>query len=210
MIEVFNRAMKRLELTPTETQLKQMDLFISELKIFNPVYKLVKYEDEHELVVRHFLDCLTPLSLIKAELKENDTVADLGSGAGFPGILLAIMLPEHQVYLIERMKRRTDFLTNVIARTGLKNVTIINEDLEKVEQKFNFVTCRAFHPLFDIVTLVEKVLEKDGTFCAYKGQQDYLKSELVVCKELPFNFEIIPIKVPYLDEERCLCMMKRN
>lgn len=208
MIEVFDRAVKKLGLELTQEQNKQMDLFFSELKLFNPVYKLVKAEDDHELVLKHFIDCLAAVPYIQSQLKEKDTVADLGSGAGFPGIILAIMFPTHKFFLIERMSRRVDFLKNVIARTGLKNVSIISEDLKNVDFKFNFVTCRAFHPLFDIVALVKNVMKEGGVFCAYKGQVSYVKSELQVCQDETFSTEIIPLKVPYLDEERCLCVLR--
>ncbi len=208
MIEIFDRAVKRLGLELTQEQLKQMDLYFSEIKLFNPVYKLVKAEDDHELVLKHFVDCLAAVPYIQSQLKEGDTIADLGSGAGFPGIVLAIMFPTHQFFLIERMSRRVDFLKNAVARTGLKNVSIISEDLKNVENKFNVVTCRAFHPLFDIVSLVKNVLAEDGLFCAYKGQVSYVKSELQVCQDGTFSSEIIQLKVPYLDEERCLCALR--
>lgn len=207
MVEIFDRAINKLNIELSSEQRKQMDLFFSEIKLFNPVYKLVKADDDYELVLKHFIDCLAAVPYIAKTLKEGDTVADLGSGAGFPGIILAIMFPNHQFYLIERMTRRVDFLKNVVARTGLKNVTIISEDLKMVEKKFNFVTCRAFHPLFDIVALVKNVVAEDGIFCAYKGQVSYVKSELQVCQDSTFETEIIPLKVPYLDEERCLCVL---
>jgi 16S rRNA (guanine(527)-N(7))-methyltransferase GidB len=210
MIELFDRALKKLDIELSDEQDTMFDLFESELALFNPVYKLVKYEDEEELVLKHFVDCLAPLKTIKSLLRSGDTIADLGAGAGFPGLVLAIMLPDHQFYLVERMKRRTDFLANVIARTGLKNVTVLPEEAEKLNKKFNFVTCRAFHPLFDILGAVDSILEEGGIFCAYKGQRSYLKSELEMVESLPYSSQIVSVNVPYLDEERCLCIMKRT
>lgn len=210
MNDLFDRALLKLNLKITEDQKKQFSLFFAEVKLFNPVYKLVKYEDDDELIIKHFMDSLAPYDVFDENFEKGDVVLDLGSGAGFPAIILAIIFPDVEFHLADRMKRRTDFLLNVVQRTGLKNVRIFNIEAEKLDKQYKYVTCRAFHPLFDIMASVDRILTEDGILFAYKAQSRYVEAEIALCRELPFSFELVPVKVPYLDEQRCLCLVKRK
>ncbi len=206
-MDLLNEGLDRLGLEVEKAQLEKMDIFKSEIALFNPVYKLVGYEEEDDLVIRHFLDCLAGVKIIGRELG-NGSLADLGSGAGFPGILLAIMFPENEVVLVERMKRRVDFLRNVILRCQLKNVRLIDRDVREVDETFDVVTCRAFHPIYDIIKDVERILKVDGAFCAYKGQRSYVTAELAGVEN--FTTRLEDIRVPFLDEPRLICTMRRK
>jgi len=207
MIELLKEGIDKLGIKASAEQLNQIESYISEIELFNPVYKLVSYEEEAELVIRHILDCLAGLPIIDKELGKEGRLADLGSGAGLPGILLAIMLPEHQIYLVERMARRVAFLKNVILRCNLKNVTVLSIDVKELKDEFEVVTCRAFHPLYDIAGDVERLLTKGGALCAYKAQRAYVEAELDQVKG--FTSKLIPLKVPFLDEMRIMCVLRR-
>ena len=105
--------------------------YIEEIELFNQAYGLVKVKDRDELIVKHILDSLAPLELITQLLKKSTCIslepwqiADVGSGAGFPGIPLAAHLPSAEFTLIERMGRRAGFLRNCIAVLGLSNVQV--------------------------------------------------------------------------------------
>ena len=191
-MDLLNEGLEKLKLTATAEMRERLDIFKSEIELFNPTYKLVGYEEEDDLIIRHFLDCL----------------ADLGSGAGFPGIILAIMLDKNEVVLIERMKRRVDFLRNVILRCKLTNVRIIDRDVKEVNEHFDVVTCRAFHPIYDIIKDVDRIMKKDGAFMAYKGQRSYVEAELSDLVGYTRRFD--EIKVPFLDEPRMICTLKRE
>ena len=138
---------EKLKLDLTSLQRERLERYISEIELFNPIYKLVSYQDRDELIIRHILDSLAGVKVFEA--LEGSSIADLGTGAGFPGVVLAIML-DRPIVLVERMKRRVDFLKNVILRCNLKNVRIVSKDVSEVEERFDIVTCRAFHPIFDI------------------------------------------------------------
>lgn len=206
-MDLLNEGIERLDLEVSDGQLEKMDTFKSEIALFNPVYKLVGYEEEADLIIRHFLDCLAGVKIIGRELGKG-RLADLGSGAGFPGILLAIMFPENEVVLVERMKRRVDFLRNVILRCQLKNVRLVDRDVKSVDERFDVVTCRAFHPIYDIIKDVSRLLEEGGAFCAYKGQRSYVEAELSGIEG--FTSELVDIRVPFLDEPRLICTMRRK
>ena len=195
----------KLGLTLSPIQKEKIEKYIAELELFNPIYKLVSYLDRDELIIRHILDSMAGVKVFEG--LEGESIADLGSGAGFPGIILAIM-QDRPIVLVERMKRRVDFLKNVILRCNLKNVRIISKDVSEVEEKFDIVTCRAFHPIFDIIDDVERILSDNGVFAPYKGKKSYLYSEIENLSA--WDVDVINLRVPFLDEERIIALMRKN
>ena len=189
---------EKLKLDLTSLQRERLERYISEIELFNPIYKLVSYQDRDELIIRHILDSLAGVKVFEA--LEGSSIADLGTGAGFPGVVLAIML-DRPIVLVERMKRRVDFLKNVILRCNLKNVS-------EVEERFDIVTCRAFHPIFDIIDDVDRILSPNGVFAPYKGKKSYLYSEIENLSN--WDVSITNLHVPFLDEERIIALMRKK
>lgn len=208
MNKLLYEGLEALGLKASEKQTGQLETFLSELELFNPVYKLVSARDSDEIIIRHFLDCLAGVPVIKACLKDGDTIADFGSGAGFPGIILSIMLPEHRVYLVERMARRTAFLSNVLLRCNISSAQVVSSDVKEIDSRYDLITCRAFHPLGDIISDVDWLLADDGAVCAYKGRRDYTQAELDEVKG--FTSDLVPMRVPFLDEPRLMCVLRRS
>lgn len=196
---------EKLKLDLTSLQRERLERYISEIELFNPIYKLVSYQDRDELIIRHILDSLAGVKVFEA--LEGSSIADLGTGAGFPGVVLAIML-DRPIVLVERMKRRVDFLKNVILRCNLKNVRIVSKDVSEVEERFDIVTCRAFHPIFDIIDDVDRVLSPNGVFAPYKGKKSYLYSEIENLSN--WDVSITNLHVPFLDEERIIALMRKK
>ncbi|MSU06840.1 16S rRNA (guanine(527)-N(7))-methyltransferase RsmG [Spirochaetales bacterium NM-380-WT-3C1] len=196
---------EKLKLDLTSLQRERLEKYISEIELFNPIYKLVSYQDKDELIIRHILDSLAGVKVFEA--LEGSSIADLGTGAGFPGVVLAIML-DRPIVLVERMKRRVDFLKNVILRCNLKNVRIVSKDVSEVEERFDIVTCRAFHPIFDIIDDVDRILSPNGVFAPYKGKKSYLYSEIENLSN--WDVSITNLHVPFLDEERIIALMRKK
>ena len=196
---------EKLKLDLTSLQRERLERYISEIELFNPIYKLVSYQDKDELIIRHILDSLAGLKVFEA--LEGSSIADLGTGAGFPGVVLAIML-DRPIVLVDRMKRRVDFLKNVILRCNLKNVRIVSKDVSEVEERFDIVTCRAFHPIFDIIDDVDRILSPNGVFAPYKGKKSYLYSEIENLSN--WDVSITNLHVPFLDEERIIALMRKK
>ena len=196
---------EKLKLDLTSLQRERLERYISEIELFNPIYKLVSYQDKDELIIRHMLDSLAGVKVFEA--LEGSSIADLGTGAGFPGVVLAIML-DRPIVLVERMKRRVDFLKNVILRCNLKNVRIVSKDVSEVEERFDIVTCRAFHPIFDIIDDVDRILSPNGVFAPYKGKKSYLYSEIENLSN--WDVSITNLHVPFLDEERIIALMRKK
>jgi 16S rRNA (guanine527-N7)-methyltransferase len=117
---------------------------------------------------RHLLNCAVVAELVPP----GSTVVDIGSGAGLPGIVLALLLPEVRVTLLEPMLRRTTFLGECVAELGLDNVTICRARAEDMAGKLNadVATARAVAPLGRLVTLAAGVIRPGGTILAVKGR----------------------------------------
>jgi 16S rRNA (guanine527-N7)-methyltransferase len=201
----------------------RLTCYIHEIERFNSAYGLVKVRDRNELVIRHILDSLAPLGHIAALLETADpksasdlppVLADIGSGAGLPGIPLAICLPGVKLSLIERMGRRANFLRNTLAVLGLSSVTVEETEAERAAPgRFNAVVFRAFHPLertlldtlFRLLALGCGDSAKAGVIAAYKGRREKILAEL---EAVSCTAEIIPLSVPFLDEERHLVLIR--
>lgn len=211
--ELFISGLEKLNITLTDDQISKINKYVNEINLFNPTFKLVGVENEDELIIKHVFDSLSGVNLIEKELNEDSVIADLGSGAGLPGIILAIAFPNNKVKLVERMKRRVDFLNNVKLVCKLSNVEIISTDIKDVKQKFDIITMRAFHPLYDIINDVDKILSTSGKIFAYKGQRKTTNEELVKTNQVAnktWKAEIIDLDVPYMKEERVMCTLERE
>lgn len=188
----------------------QLTLYIEEIERFNPIYGLVGVRSREELIVKHILDSLSPLGILRGLLKNPAAqAADVGSGAGLPGIPLAIGMPEVNFTLIERMGRRANFLRGAVAVLGLSNVTVEEVELEKAAgARFDLAVFRAFRPLEPAVLRpLFGLLREGGVLAAYKGRRETLEEELAKAGPLLGRREILPCPVPFLDEERRLALL---
>lgn len=196
---------------------KNLEILYDEILLFNPTYGLVNASDE-ELLTRHILDCLAPLPKMKSEILElfssnNVKCADLGSGAGFPGLVIASVFPKLNIHLVERMGRRAGFLRNTIARMGVsQNVEVLQQDLSEVQNSYNMITFRAFRQFKDIVYDLNKILEPSGVIFAYKSSDENIQEELSCLEHsLPgvFTSKTFSYKVPFCNSKRQLLILKK-
>ena len=188
----------------------RLERFISEIMLFNPALKLVGDKDPDEIIIRHVLDSAAAYPVFMKETAEGAVIADLGSGAGFPGVVLSILMPDRHFVLVERMQRRSQFLKGVLARTGLENAEVDESDFSAVRRRFDAVTCRAFHPVFSVAEDVLDVLLPGAPLLLYKGQRKNVSSELDVLRGEGYCFDeqIVDLHVPYLDEARTMAVLR--
>ncbi|MCL2194115.1 MAG: class I SAM-dependent methyltransferase, partial [Treponema sp.] len=134
-------------------------------------------------------------------------------GAGLPGIPLAIALPDVQFTLIERKGRRAGFLRKTLEELGLPNVSVEEQEMEKVEpRRFALVTFRAFRPLDPrIYKKLVRLCTSGGILAAYKGRRTKIEAEMAALEQtmpsLANRWEILPCPIPTLDEERHLVVV---
>ena len=198
-----------------------MEKYIKELILFNSAYNLTNTSDHDELVTRHIMDSMAaykPLQEIitqfeNLENSENQLViADIGSGSGLPGIPLAVAFSKIQFKLVERMEKRCDFLVNCTGILGLKNVEVINSEVERIpEESFNIIVFRAFRPLDKkMIKTLLRVIKANGFLVAYKAKMENIREEMESIKAYVPEYKIYPLKVPGLeDSERNLVIIKK-
>jgi 16S rRNA (guanine527-N7)-methyltransferase len=186
--------------------------YLEEIERFNGPYGLVKVRDREELAVKHILDSLSPLGvfcrLLAALPSPPPRVVDVGSGAGLPGIPLAIALPRITMTLLERKGRRAGFLRNAAAALALPNVAVEAAELERAAgNRFDLAVFRAFRPLDQgALRSLTRLLRPGGCLAAYKGRRTVIEAELGA---MPGGaWEIIPCPVPFLNEERHVAVMR--
>ena len=147
--------------------------YYSLLLEYNSRFNITAITDEREVVIKHFID-----SALGVELLKGETLADVGSGGGFPAIPLKILKPELKVTLIEATEKKCEFLKTVADTLGLKNITVLcgraEEFAKKSEyrEKFDICTARAVARLNILSEYCLPFVKKGGIFLAYKGDAD--------------------------------------
>ncbi len=189
-------------------------LFYEQIELFNATYKLVGAGSE-ELAIRHILDCLAPYSVFvqyAAAFDESASFADLGSGAGLPGLVLAAAL-NRRFTLVERMARRAGFLRSCAAQCKIPSlVNVCEKNLCEVKQQFDFVTMRAFRPLKDIGSDLVRILKPCARVFIYKSSEENIESEIrTVREELngKFEYESVSYNAPFQNAKRSLLILHR-
>ncbi|MDD7804366.1 MAG: 16S rRNA (guanine(527)-N(7))-methyltransferase RsmG [Endozoicomonas sp. (ex Botrylloides leachii)] len=157
---------KKLSLELTNTQVDLLTRYIELLKKWNKAYNLTAIKDPKQMVYRHILDSLSIAPYIKS-----DNILDVGSGAGFPGIPLAILYPEKQVTTLDSNGKKTRFMVQVKIELCLQNLAVVHERVElyKPDQLFGEITSRAFSSLADMVQGTKHLLSQSGVYLAMKG-----------------------------------------
>ncbi len=194
----------------TDTQQEQYYRYYELIHEYNQVMNLTGIDDLHGVYLKHYYDSLTICELITEDIK---TVADLGSGAGFPGIVLAIYYPEKQFSLIEPLTKRCKFLQIVVDELGLKNVEILNERAEDIKQKYDMLTSRAVSRLNILLELSMPLVKVNGVFIALKGSQ--AQTEVMeaknALKQLDSTVEVVSdIILPFENSKRSNLKIRKN
>ena len=177
--------------------------YVELLERWNAAYNLTAVRDPAEMVTRHLLDSLAILPHVAGA-----TLADLGSGAGLPGIPLAIAAPERDVLLVDSNGKKARFLREAVRKLALAKARIAEARVENVEGTFDCITARAFASLGDMLAWGGHLLAPGGRWLALKGR--FPDDELAA---VPDAFEVektLQMNVPGLDAERHLVILKRR
>jgi len=222
--DILAKGLAALDLPPAGDLHDRLVRYIAEIELWNPAYGLVGASGD-ELVVKHILDSLAPLAAIRALLDgiaagrggrgafglppPRLRLADLGTGAGLPGIPLALALSDVDVSLVDRMGKRIRFLESQKAALGLANAVVVESEVERAQGSYDLVAFRAFRPFERrLFRHVFRLCEPDGAVVAYKGKEQKARSELPSIEGLFSEARVEPVTVPFLDEERCLVIMR--
>ena len=210
--ELLEKGLLALGLESGVELFAKLAAYIAEIERLNPSLGLVGASGD-ELVVKHILDSLAPIGIIRGLLGQRETprIADLGSGAGLPGVPLALALPDAEVALIDRMTRRTDFLRSLLELLPLPNAEVIEAQVEQVRGNYDLVAFRAFRPFEPkLFKRIFSLCGPEGAVIAYKGKAEKARAELAEIAGMYSSAEIVPISVPFLPDERCVVVMRRE
>lgn len=161
-----------------EEQFRQLRVFFENLTEWNKVMNLTAITEEEDVYVKHFLDSLSILEVMdRAELGKYRKVIDVGTGAGFPGLVLAIAFPELQVTLMDSLNKRISFLNDTIQKTGISNVVTIHARAEELahdkthREKYGMAVSRAVANLATLCEYDLPFIKTGGIFVAYKSEK---------------------------------------
>ncbi len=198
--QILQNGLKQLNLDLSiQVQQKLID-YVLLLHKWNQTYNLTSVRDPKEIVIRHILDSLAIVPYIKGK-----RILDVGTGAGLPGIPLALALPKKYFVLLDSNSKKIRFLIYAVSVLKINNVEIIQERVEKYQpqQKFDSIITRAFASLQDTVIKTKHLYNKNGYLLAMKGK--YPNQELQKIKE---PILVYKIEVPNLDEQRHLVLVR--
>lgn len=201
----LRESIKLLNLKLTENQFLQIGSYIEELMKWNKVYNLTGFRTFEENLVNNILDCLSVSRLISG-----NKLIDVGTGAGLPGMLLAIVNPEQHWTLLDANGKKTRFLQHIKSKLQLNNVEIVNTRVENYQaiECYDSLCSRAFDKIPDTLGKCQNIMKTRSSFFALKGK--LLDDDL---QELPgwaSVQSINEIKVPRLDGERHLIHLVIN
>ena len=171
-IEVFKKEVEKLGISLTDEKLNQLALFYQLLLSWNEKMNLTRITNQEEVYLKHFYDSLTLYKEIKLEAV--DTLCDVESGSGFPGIVLKIAFPNLDITLIDSLQKRVNYLNEIIKELKLSNIRAIHtrcEDYARVNrEKYEVVTARAVANLKVLSELCLPLVKENGYFIAMKGK----------------------------------------
>ena len=189
-----------------EEEKNKINIFINLALEFNKTHNIFSRKEHDEVYKKDILDCEPLIKRIKNHTK----ILDLGSGGGFPGILLAITKPKSQISLIESSSKKCFFLRSVADRLALKNTTIINKKIEPNNNigVFDIITARAFASIDRITKLTKTNCNKDTKYLLLKGKDKTIQEELTDIDKNLYLYEII--KLDTKTHERNMVLIKNN
>ena len=190
----------------TNNQLKKVNTFIELALEFNKTHNIFVRTSKEEVMQKDINDCSPIINLIKP----NNNIADLGSGGGFPGILLSITKPDNKITLIESNNKKCYFLRTVIDRLELKNTEVVNQTITKNNnlEYFDVITARAFASIEKIISLTQKNNKKETEYILLKGKEQKIKEELKLLDQKKYRYEII--KLDNENQERNIVVIKNE
>ena len=176
--------------------------YVTELMNWNRVYNLTSVRKPTDIVTRHILDSLTILPYLHGE-----RILDIGTGAGLPGIPLAIACPEREFVLLDSSSKKLRFVQQTLGILNLDNVTLEDSRVEELEPEalFDTVICRAFSDLPDFYRYAARLCNEGGRMLAMKGV--YPMTEVECLDDKSVIDDVVSLKVPGLDAERHLVIM---
>ena len=185
MLEEFKKEVESLGLTVTEERLNKLEIIYDTLIETNKTMNLTRITDKEEVYIKHFYDSLTLAKIY--DLSKAKNLCDVGTGAGFPGLILKIFYPNLKITLIDALQKRVNYLNNLIEKLNLKDIKAYHiraEDLIKQGKKYDIVTARAVASLPKLLSWTMPLVNDKGSFLVMKGnvEEELIESQKIISK----------------------------
>ena len=206
----FIDALNKRGITLTDKMINQFNDYALFLKEYNEKVNLTAISEYEDVLDKHFYD-----SLLLVDRKLEGTLVDVGSGAGFPGVVLKIVFPKLKVILIEPIKKRCVFLNLLIERLALKDIEVVNDRAEDYvsnhREEYDYVTARAVTNLNGLIEICGALVKKNGYFICLRGKDglDEINRALKAIKTMGFDIDITREETLFNGDKRIISFFKK-
>jgi 16S rRNA (guanine527-N7)-methyltransferase len=196
-----------LGLSLDDGQIGQLLAYLDWIAKWNRVYNLTAVRDPAEMLTHHLLDSLAVIAPLNRQ-REGKAIRllDVGSGAGLPGVVIAICCPDVRVDCVDTVAKKAAFIQQVAAALRLPNLRGVHARVEALTDPYDMVSSRAFASLVDFTTWSRQALGQGGVWMALKGKHPGDEIEALPADVQVFHVE--PLVVPGLGAERCIVWMR--
>ena len=208
--EEFEIELEKLGINITPEQQNQLDKFYNLLITWNNSINLTRITEIKDVYLKHFYDSLTLVKVVN--LNNITTICDVGTGAGFPGIVLKILYPHLKITLLDSLHKIINYLNNIIKELELKDIKAIHTRGEDYKETFDLVVARAVANMEKLVKYTMHLVKNDGIFVAMKGNieeelTENLKNKLLRKYKI---IKILKFKLPIENSIRSLVVLKNK
>lgn len=208
--ELFVEELRKINVNITEQQLEKLELFYTLLIEWNEKINLTRIVEKEEVYLKHFYDSLTIAKVI--DLSKVETLCDIGTGAGFPGVVLKILYPNLKITLVDALQKRVNYLNEIIKIMDLDNIVAIHKRGEELKEKYDVVTSRAVANIEKLLTYTMHLVSKNGVMIAMKGNiEEELTKEVEAKINKKYNIiEVNKFLLPIENSKRSLVVIKNK
>lgn len=214
--QVLEQALPALGLALDAAQVTALLAYLDLIQKWTKVYNLTAVRDPDEMLTHHLLDSLAALAPLDRQLQilraanpqAPVRLLDVGSGAGLPGIVIAICRPDITVHCVDTVAKKAAFIQQVAVSLKLPNLRGIHARVESLTEPYDVVSSRAFASLIDFTTWSAAALAEQGIWMAMKGKHP--TDELAVLPAAVEVFHVEQLSVPGLDAERCIIWLRKR
>ncbi len=205
--KILRKGLIELGFKISEEQVRIFLLYLSELRKWNKAYNLTGLKKDEDIIIKHFLDSLLYLKVMpEGEIR----VADIGSGAGFPGIPIKIIRPEIEMYLVEPTGKKCMFLTNIIRLFDLSNIEVLGKRVEELKisrdlkSSVDVAVTRALFNINEFIKKASHIVKREGILILNKGPK--VKEEIKRSKDV--IYDILEVNLPFSNASRYIVRIK--
>ena len=214
LLPALQKGLDGLGLAASPEQQSQLLAYMDLIAKWTKVYNLTAVRDAQEMLTHHLLDSLAVIGPLRRELAKlvlpeghaPMRLLDVGSGAGLPGIVIAITCPDVSVTCVDTVAKKAAFIQQVAATLKLPNLKGLHARVESLTEPYDVVSARAFASLIDFTSWSHSALATHGVWMAMKGKHP--DQELAALPESTQVFHVEQLQVPGLDAERCIVWMR--